>query len=105
MSRYFPERSTTRSNGLKTRSSASICNRRRSIFHRSRSYELEIFKNHKEETLIDPGGSLERRSVPKGRMTKVFSLGDVANELYLIRKGAVRITFPSAREQPTFITP
>jgi len=55
-------------------------------------YELDIFKNHKEDTLITLMECLERRSVPAG--TKVFSLGDVADELYLIRKGAVRITLP-----------
>ncbi len=55
-------------------------------------YELDIFKNHKEDTLITLMECLERRSVPAG--TKLFSLGDVADELYLIRKGAVRITLP-----------
>jgi SulP family sulfate permease len=55
-------------------------------------YELEMFKHYKEETLIALVEALERRSV--GKDEKVFSLGDVANELYLIRKGAVRITFP-----------
>ena len=55
-------------------------------------YEIEIFKNHKEETLVDLVECLERRSLAKDE--KLFSLGDPANELYLIRKGAVRITLP-----------
>ena len=55
-------------------------------------FELEIFKNHKEDTLVDLMECLERRSLAKDE--KLFSLGDPANELYLIRKGAVRITMP-----------
>ncbi len=55
-------------------------------------YELEIFKECKEDTLITLTESLERRSVPKDE--KVFSLGDPGDQLYLIRKGAVRITWP-----------
>ncbi|SBT03926.1 Sulphate transporter [Candidatus Accumulibacter aalborgensis] len=55
-------------------------------------FELEIFKNHKEDTLVDLVDCLERRSLAKDE--KLFSLGDPANELYLIRKGAVRITLP-----------
>ena len=55
-------------------------------------YEIEIFKDHKEETLVDLVECLERRSLAKDE--KLFSLGDPANELYLIRKGAVRITLP-----------
>ncbi|MCM8594115.1 SLC26A/SulP transporter family protein [Accumulibacter sp.] len=55
-------------------------------------YDLEIFKDHKEETLIDLVACLDRRSL--ARDEKVYSFGDPGNELYLIRKGAVRITLP-----------
>jgi SulP family sulfate permease len=56
--------------------------------------DLELFKDHKEETLIDLDACLERRSVAKDG--KVYAFGDPGNELYLIRNGAVRITLPSA---------
>ena len=57
-------------------------------------HDLEIFKDRKEETLIDLVECLDRRSVAKEE--KVYSFGDPGNELYLIRKGAVRITLPMA---------
>lgn len=54
--------------------------------------DLEIFKDHKEETLNDLEACLERRSVAKDE--KVYSFGDPGHELYFISKGAVRITLP-----------
>ncbi|HRF12106.1 MAG TPA: SulP family inorganic anion transporter [Candidatus Accumulibacter phosphatis] len=59
--------------------------------------DLELFKDHKEETLIDLEAALQRRSLVKDE--KVYSFGDPGNELYLIRKGAVRITLPSPVEE------
>ena len=59
--------------------------------------DLELFKDHKEETLIDLEAALERREL--ARDEKVYSFGDPGNELYLIRKGAVRITLPSPVEE------
>ena len=53
-------------------------------------YEMEIFKDTKEDSLIALVESLERCSVAKN--DKVFLAGDPADRLYLIRKGAVRIT-------------
>jgi len=58
--------------------------------------DLELFRDHKEETLIDLEACLERRTIASGG--KVYSFGDPGNELYLIRKGAVRITLPAAGE-------
>ena len=58
--------------------------------------DLELFRDHKEETLNDLEACLERRSIVKGG--KVYSFGDPGNELYLIRKGAVRITLPASGE-------
>lgn len=58
-------------------------------------YEIDLFKDHKEETLIDLQTSLERRSVLKDE--KVYSFGDPGNELYVIRKGLVRVTLPPGR--------
>jgi SulP family sulfate permease len=56
--------------------------------------DLELFSDHKEETLIDLEACLEKRSLAKDE--KVYSFGDPGNELYVIRKGAVRITLPSS---------
>ena len=60
--------------------------------------DLEIFSDHKEETLVDLEASFERRSVAKD--AKVYSFGDPGNELFLIRKGAVRITLPGSGRLP-----
>ncbi|ACV36981.1 SulP family inorganic anion transporter [Accumulibacter sp.] len=56
--------------------------------------DFELFSDHKDETLADLEASMERRSLLKDE--KVYSFGDPGNELYLILKGAVRITLPSA---------
>ncbi|WP_300455842.1 SulP family inorganic anion transporter [Accumulibacter sp.] len=55
-------------------------------------YELDVFKDAKEEALIALVECLQRRSVAKD--DKVFSMGDPADQLFLIRKGAVRISVP-----------
>jgi len=55
-------------------------------------YELEVFSDAKEEALIALVECLQRRSVAKD--DRVFSSGDPADQLYLIRKGAVCITVP-----------
>jgi SulP family sulfate permease len=59
--------------------------------------DLELFKGHKEETLIDLEAAMERRTLVKDE--KVYSYGEPGNELYLIRKGALRITQPVGTEQ------
>ncbi|MBK7674673.1 MAG: SLC26A/SulP transporter family protein [Candidatus Accumulibacter sp.] len=55
-------------------------------------YEMQIFRDCKEDALVALVECLERRSV--ARNEKVFSVGDAADRLYLIRKGAVRISIP-----------
>ena len=55
-------------------------------------YELEIFKDAKEEALIALVERMERRSIPKNE--RLFSVGDPANLLFLIRKGALRVSVP-----------
>ena len=59
--------------------------------------DVELFKGHKEETLIDLEAALGRRTLVQDE--KVYSFGDPGNELYLIRKGAVRITLPSTIQE------
>ena len=53
-------------------------------------WEMEIFKDVKEDALVALVERLERRVVPRDE--KVFSAGDAADQLFLIRKGAVRIS-------------
>ncbi|WP_291994013.1 SulP family inorganic anion transporter [Candidatus Accumulibacter sp. ACC003] len=60
--------------------------------------DIEIFSDHKDETLVDLEACFTRRSVVKN--CKVYSFGDPGNELFLIRKGAVRITLPAPGELP-----
>jgi sulfate permease, SulP family len=55
-------------------------------------YEMEVFRDCKEDSLIALVECLERRSVAKDE--KVFSFGEPADRLYLVRKGSVRITTP-----------
>lgn len=55
--------------------------------------DLDLFKHHSAGTLTDLEAAMTRRSVESGE--KVYDYGDPGNELYLIRKGAVRITLPA----------
>ena len=52
-------------------------------------HEIELFKDSKPETLVDLEACLEKRSVSAG--TTIFSCGDPSNDLYLIRKGEVKV--------------
>ncbi len=51
--------------------------------------ELGLFKGRKEETLAALELRLDKRSVKAGE--KIFARGDAGDELFLIRKGSVRI--------------
>ena len=55
-------------------------------------HEMELFSKRKEETLVALEACMEKRSVAAGG--KIFSLGDKGDELFLIRRGAVRIVLP-----------
>jgi len=55
-------------------------------------HEMDIFKERKEETLSDLASCLEERSYKAGEY--VFSQGDTGEELFLIRRGSVRILLP-----------
>jgi SulP family sulfate permease len=54
--------------------------------------EMEMFAGRKEETLTALDACLERRSYRAG--DTIFARGDTGDELYLIRRGAVRIVLP-----------
>ncbi len=55
-------------------------------------HEMDIFKERKEETLTDLAAALEPRSSKAGEL--IFSTGDAGDELFLIRRGSVRILLP-----------
>lgn len=59
--------------------------------------ELELFSGRKEHTLAALEQAMEMRSYPTG--TKIFARGDTGDELFLIRKGAVRIMLPISDKQ------
>ena len=51
--------------------------------------EMELFKERKEETITDLAACLEQRSYQAGE--QIFKAGDAGEELFLIRRGTVRI--------------
>ncbi|MDR2788297.1 MAG: cyclic nucleotide-binding domain-containing protein [Candidatus Accumulibacter sp.] len=52
-------------------------------------HEIELFKGSKPDTLVDLDACLEKRSWKAGET--IFSTGDLSNDLFLIRKGEVKI--------------
>lgn len=59
--------------------------------------QFEIFRNRKEATLAALDACMERRSFKAGE--KIFSIGDTGDELFLIRRGLVRIMLPISAQQ------
>jgi SulP family sulfate permease len=59
--------------------------------------EFQVFAGRKEETLAALEACIERRSFRAGE--KIFSTGDTGDELFLIRRGAVRIVLPLTRDE------
>jgi SulP family sulfate permease len=60
-------------------------------------HEVELFAGRKAETLAALELCMEKRSVAAG--TNIFSRGDAGDELFLIRRGAVRIMLPITDRQ------
>ena len=54
--------------------------------------EIDLFAKRKPETLGDLEACMERRSYKAG--AQIFARGESSDELYLIRRGAVRIMMP-----------
>jgi SulP family sulfate permease len=54
--------------------------------------EMEMFKGRKDETLADLETRMEQRSYKAGEI--IYSIGDPGNELYLIRRGEIKIMAP-----------
>ena len=57
-----------------------------------RLQEMELFQGRKDETLIDLEERLEQRSFKAGET--IYSIGDQGHEIYLIRRGEVRLMAP-----------
>ena len=55
-------------------------------------HEMELFKGRKEETLAALEACMEKRSVKAGE--KICAAGETSDELFLVRRGAVRIMLP-----------
>ncbi|NJD36694.1 MAG: cyclic nucleotide-binding domain-containing protein [Betaproteobacteria bacterium] len=60
-------------------------------------HEVELFAGRKEQTLAALEQCMEKRSVAKG--ANIFNRGDSGDELFLIRRGAVRIMLPLSDRQ------
>jgi len=64
---------------------------------RLKLHELELFRGRKEETLAVLEARMEKRSFKAGE--RIFAFGDSGDELFLIRKGEVRILIPLDEKQ------
>lgn len=60
-------------------------------------HDIELFRHRKEHTLQALELCLEARHVAAGE--KIFARGDTGDELFLIRRGAVRILLPLTERQ------
>ncbi|MBM3554635.1 MAG: cyclic nucleotide-binding domain-containing protein [Alphaproteobacteria bacterium] len=54
--------------------------------------DIELFKGRKEETLAELEACMEKRSAKAGE--RIFAAGDTGDEIFLIRRGKVRIVLP-----------
>lgn len=59
--------------------------------------EIELFRGRKNETLAALDALIERRAVKAGE--RIFSAGDAGDEIFLIRRGTVRIVLPRGPRQ------
>ncbi|MGE5467022.1 MAG: SLC26A/SulP transporter family protein [Ignavibacteria bacterium] len=60
-------------------------------------HEIELFKQRKAQTLTALEQRMEQRSYRAGE--RIFARGDAGDELFLIRRGAVRIVLPINERQ------
>ena len=59
--------------------------------------EIAMFSGRKEQTLAELEAGMEKRALKSGE--HAFSQGEIGDELFLIRKGSVRIVLPVAEGQ------
>ena len=57
-----------------------------------RLQEMDLFQNHKDATITDLEGRMMQRTVKSGE--SIYGIGGQEQELFLIRRGAVRIMAP-----------
>lgn len=60
-------------------------------------HEIELFRNRKAQTLTAFAQCMQQRAFKAGE--RIFARGDVGDELFLIRSGAVRIVLPIDERQ------
>ena len=60
-------------------------------------HEIDIFKGRKEETIAALDACMAKRSAALGE--RIFASGDTGDELFLIRRGTVRIMLPLNNRQ------
>ena len=60
-------------------------------------HEIDIFKGRKEETMAALDACMAKRSVATGE--RIFASGETGDELFLIRRGTVRIMLPLNERQ------
>lgn len=60
-------------------------------------HEIDIFKGRKEETMAALDACMAKRSVAMGE--RIFASGETGDELFLIRRGTVRIMLPLNNRQ------
>ena len=60
-------------------------------------HEIDVFRGRKADTLADLEACLEQRHYEAG--ARIFAAGDTGDELYFVRRGAVRIVLPISGEQ------
>jgi SulP family sulfate permease len=59
--------------------------------------EIDLFAGRKEETLAALEACMEKRSFKAGQ--RIFARGDTGDDLFLIRRGSVRIVLPLGERQ------
>jgi sulfate permease, SulP family len=65
-------------------------------------YEFELFKGKKEETIANLEERMQKLSFNAGE--RIFAAGDTGDELFLIRRGNVRIVLPICETQSYHIS-
>ena len=70
---------------------------RRAEEHALELRDIDLFAGRKEETLAALEACMEKRSYAAG--SRIFSIGDAGDELFLVRRGAVRIALPLSEHE------
>lgn len=60
--------------------------------------EFDLFRGRSPDTLLELSAQIETRSYKAGEI--IFAMGDTGTDLYLVRRGAVRVMLPLAGRTP-----